>query len=149
MLKGFLLFLFFFGVMFASTAIAQNPSLNENRDADRAAILADIEAVTQAFIDLNIEKIHSSHSEDWRGFIESSSTPIKGINEYMKANGLPYPPPANLGKPPAALTANMTFKIEDFDLHFIAEDVGIANFILNFVRKSENSFLLLTKRSRK
>lgn len=124
---------------------AQNTSYNENRAADRAAILADIEAVTQAFIDLDIEKIHSTHSEDWRGFLESSDSPIKGINEYMKANRLPYPPPPNMPKPPASLTANLTFRLSDFDLYFIGQDIGLANFILEFVRKNGDNITVLNR----
>lgn len=124
---------------------AQNASINENRDADRAAILADIEAVTQAFINLDIEKIHSTHSEDWRGFLESSDSPIKGINEYMKANRLPYPPPPNMPKPPASFTANLTFRLSNFDLYFISQDIGLANFILEFVRKTDNNITVLNR----
>ncbi|MBX7174568.1 MAG: nuclear transport factor 2 family protein [Pyrinomonadaceae bacterium] len=145
MLKKLLLLLVMAAILPHFAVKAQNTSNNENREADRAAILADIEAVTQAFITLDIEKIHSTHSEDWRGFIESSDSPIKGINEYMRANQLPYPPPPNMPKAPASLTANITFRISNFDLYFISQDIGLANFILEFIRKTDDKITVLTK----
>jgi len=66
----------------------------EDRAADAAAIRAHIESIFQAFIDGDVEKIHATHSDDWRGFLEGSDVPIKGIDEYMRANGIEWPRPA-------------------------------------------------------
>jgi len=38
-----------------------------------------------------VDKIYATHTEDWRGFLEGSRVPIKGIDEYMKANGIDWP----------------------------------------------------------
>ena len=66
----------------------------EDRAADAAAIRAHIESIFQAFIDGDIDKIHATHSDDWRGFLEGTRVPIKGIDEYMMANGIEWPRPA-------------------------------------------------------
>jgi hypothetical protein len=66
--------------------------------ADAAAIRAHIESIFQAFIDADIDKIFKTHSEDWRGFLEGSRTPIKGIDEYMRANGFEWPRAAGAPK---------------------------------------------------
>ena len=70
----------------------------DDRAADAAAIRAHIESIFQAFIDGDEDKIFATHSEDWRGFLEGSRTPIKGIDEYMRANGIEWPRPANAPK---------------------------------------------------
>ena len=62
------------------------PAKHYYSEADAAAIRAHIESIFQAFIDGDIDKIHATHSEDWRGFLEGSRAPIKGIDDYMRAN---------------------------------------------------------------
>jgi len=57
--------------------------VKDNREADANAIRAHIESIFQAFIDGDIDKIYATHSEDWRGFLDGSRVPIKGIDEYM------------------------------------------------------------------
>src|ERR687889_299897 len=83
-------------LLFVSVAAA---STSDDRAADAAAIRAHIESIFQAFIDGDEQKIFATHSEDWRGFLEGSRTPIKGIDEYMRANGIDWPKPANAEKP--------------------------------------------------
>src|SRR5678816_2487473 len=63
-------------------------SSSDDRAADAAAIRAHIESIFQTFIDGDEDKIFATHSEDWRGFLEGSRTPIKGIDDYMRANGI-------------------------------------------------------------
>src|SRR5215813_8203617 len=70
----------------------------DDRAADAAAIRTHIESIFQAFIDGDEDKIFATHSEDWRGFLEGSRTPIKGIDDYMHANGFEWPRPANAPK---------------------------------------------------
>src|ERR1051326_5326660 len=70
----------------------------QERPADVAAIRAHIESIFQAFIDGDDDKIFATHSEDWRGFLEGYPTPLKGIDESMRANGIDWPRPANAPK---------------------------------------------------
>lgn len=108
------------------------------RAADRAAIRAHIESIFQAFIDGDVDKIFSTHTEDWRGFLEGSRTPIRGIDEYMRANGIPWPRPAGATPasrpvpPPGAPVQG--YLMRDFDLHFFSPDLAVANFIGEFNR---------------
>lgn len=114
----------------------QDSSADGARDADRAAIRAHIESICQAFIDGDIDAIHDTHTEDWRGFLEDSRVPIKGIDEYMRANGIPWPRPAGLPGPqknPNAPSAG--FKIFDFDVHFLGPDTAVVCFMLDFGQK--------------
>ena len=114
------------------------------RDADRAAIRAHIESICQAFVDGDVDRIHATHTEDWRGFLESSRAPIKGIDAYMRANGIPWPLPAGgvqRGKPDPA----STFKVGDFDVHFYGPDVAVVNFFVDFGRQSAAGFTTGTR----
>lgn len=133
-----------------AAANAQNTSQPDNRDADRAAIRAHIEGITQAFIDGDIEKIHATHSKDWTGFLESTQVPIRGIDEYMKANGITYPVPASAAPPPAKpapQSASQTpqgtpgFKLFNFDVNFYSPELAVACFMLDFGRKNGDAFV--------
>lgn len=119
------------GQIAASTAAA------DDREADRAAIRAHIESICQAFIDGDIDKIHATHTEDWRGFLEGSRVPIKGIDEYMRANGIPWPPYANAPKrAPNPNRGTASFKLSDFDVHFYGPELAVACFNVDFGQKS-------------
>src|ERR1041385_1261953 len=106
-----------------------------DRAADRAAIRAHIESIFQAFIDGDEQKIFATHSEDWRGFLEGSRTPIKGIDEYMKANGIDWPKPANAAKPDPYFSSGTTYKVSDFDVQFYSPELAVASFFGEFVRE--------------
>src|SRR5882724_3210428 len=113
-------------------ATAQTPP-QADRAADAAAIRAHIESICQAFIDWDIDKIYATHSEDWRGFLEGSSVPIKGINEYMRANGIDWP--KDKGAKPYP-DPTRSFKLTDFDVNFYSPELAVANFIAEFYKKS-------------
>jgi ketosteroid isomerase-like protein len=124
---------------------AQTPQA-DNRAADRAEIRAHIESICQAFIDGDIDKIYSTHTEDWRGYLENSRVPIKGIDEYMRANGIEWPRPANAAKPsrnPDA--AKRGFKVFDFDVHFYGPELAVACFMVDFGQKSGSDILTGTR----
>ena len=106
-----------------------------DRAADRAAIRAHIESIFQAFIDGDEQKIFATHSEDWRGFLEGSRTPIKGIDEYMKANGIDWSKPANAAKPDPYFSSGTTYKVSDFDVQFYSPELAVASFFGEFVRE--------------
>jgi ketosteroid isomerase-like protein len=131
---------------FASSAFAQSAAANDGRDADRAAIRAHIESICQAFIDGDIEKIYATHTEDWRGFLENSRVPIKGIDEYMKYYGFTWPRPANAPKPaPNPNAATTGFKVFDFDVHFYGPELAVVNFMVDFGRKSGSDLVTMNR----
>src|SRR6185369_15767153 len=107
----------------------------QERPADAAAIRAHIESIFQAFIDGDEDKIFATHSEDWRGFLEGYPTPIKGIDEYMRANGIDWPKPANAPKSQPYFAPGTTYKMNDFDVYFYNPELAVANFIGEFVSK--------------
>src|SRR5690242_4811664 len=104
------------------------------RAADAAAIRAHIESIFQAFIYGDEQKIFATHSEDWRGFLEGSRTPIKGIDEYMRANGIDWSKPANAPKSGPYFPSKTTYKMSDFDVHFYCTELALASFVGAFVR---------------
>lgn len=109
---------------------------DKDRAADAAAIRAHIESIFQAFIDGDEQKIFATHSEDWRGFLEGSRTPIKGIDEYMRANGIEWPKPANAPKPGPYFPAGTTYKMSNFDVQFYSPELAVASFFGEFVREN-------------
>jgi len=123
-------------VLVASRASAQTTF---GTDADRAAIRAHIESIFQAFIDNDVPALFATHAEDWRGFLESSRTPIKGIDEYMRANGIPWPPSAD-AKPapprpaPAPGSPITSYRVREYDIRFESAEMAIVNFIGDFTR---------------
>ncbi|MBS1788804.1 MAG: nuclear transport factor 2 family protein [Acidobacteria bacterium] len=130
---------------FASLAQAQTPSKDDGREADRAAIRAHIESICQAFIDGDIDKIYSTHTEDWRGFLEGSRVPIKGIDEYMRANGIPWPQPANTAKSAPRQNPASGFKVFDFDVQFYGPELAVACFNVDFGQKSGSEMTTLNR----
>jgi uncharacterized protein DUF4440 len=106
----------------------------EDRAADAAAIRAHIESIFQAFIDGDIDKIHTTHSDDWRGFLEGSRVPIKGIDEYMRSNGLDWPRPADAPKTIPYFPAWTRYRVSNFDVHFYGPELAVASFFGDFER---------------
>jgi hypothetical protein len=128
----------------ARTAEAQAPmAVSDGRDADRAAIRAHIESIFQAFIDGDVKKIHDTHSEDWFGFLDTNGPPIQGIDRYMRANGITWPPaprpapattPASPTPPPSAPAGTRGYYMTDFTVEFYGPDMAIACFFGGFNR---------------
>ena len=123
-------------VSFALGAICFASMTRQDRTADAAAIRAHIGSIFQAFIDGDEQKIYDTHSEDWRGLLEGTPAPIKGIDEYMRANGIDWPKPANAPKRTSYFAAGTTYKMSDFDVHFYNPELAVANFIGEFNSKS-------------
>ena len=117
----------------------------QERPADAAAIRAHIESIFQAFIDGDQDKIFATHSEDWRGFLEGSHAPIKGIDDYMRANGIEWPRPANAPKLQPYLPTGTTYKVFDFDVHFYGPELGVASFYGEFQRKDGDKMITLRR----
>lgn len=117
-------------------AFASATSEETERAADAAAIRAHIESIFQAFIDGDEQKIFATHSQDWRGFLEGSRAPIKGIDDYMRSNGIDWPKPANAPKSHPYYPAGTTYKIGDFDVHFYGPELAVASLFGEFRRDS-------------
>ena len=132
-------------IMAFTLCVAVVAKAQADRSADAAAIRAHIESIFQAFIDGDQDKIFATHSEDWRGLLEGSRTPIKGIDEYMRANGIEWPRPANAPRVTPYLPAGTTYKVSDFDVHFYGPELAVASFFGEFQRKDGNTTLTLRR----
>ncbi len=119
--------------------------IQDNRAADAAAIRAHIESIFQAFIDGDVGKIYATHSEDWRGFLEGSRVPIKGIGEYMRANGIEWPRPANAPKSTPYFPAGAGYRVSNFDVHFYSPELAVASFFGDFERKIGNATVTMRR----
>jgi ketosteroid isomerase-like protein len=89
----------------------------DDRAADREAIRAHIDSIYQAFIHKDLSTLRATHDQNWRGFLNGSTTMIRGIDQYMQAVG-PL-------KGPYGMTS---YKLRDFDVIF-AGDAAFATFI--------------------
>ncbi|HYG82144.1 MAG TPA: nuclear transport factor 2 family protein [Pyrinomonadaceae bacterium] len=117
----------------------------DGRAADSAAIRAHIESIFQAFIDGDVDKIYSTHSADWRGFLDRSRVPIIGIDEYMRANGIEWPRPANAPKLTPYYPAGTGYSVSNFDVHFYSPDLAVASFVGDFERKTGDATVTLRR----
>src|SRR5262249_42821416 len=130
----------------AGPAAAQTADAPDaGRDADKAAIRAHIEGICQAFVDGDVNRIRATHTDDWRGFLENSRAPIKGIDEYMRANGIPWPPPAPPPMRPPSPNTTRTFKVTDLDVHFYGPDLAVASFFVDFGDTKTGEFKTATR----
>ena len=149
----FSLFSFAVGVVFFAaassvTSFASNDkstTSQEDRVADAAAIRAHIESIFQAFIDGDVDKIYTTHAEDWRGLLEGSRAPIKGVDEYMRANGIEWPRPANAPKSTPYYPRGTTYRVSDFDVKFYSPELAVVSFFGDFERKAGNTTVTLRR----
>ena len=121
-------------VVVAPIGASAQTATEKERTADAAAIRAHIESIFQAFIDGDEQKIFDTHSADWRGFLEGSRTPIKGIDDYMRANGIEWPKAQNAPKSEPYFPAGTTYFMNDFDVQFYSPDLAVASFFGGFER---------------
>lgn len=104
----------------------------DDRAADREAIRQHIGSIFQAFIDWDVDKLYATHSEDWRGYLEGTNVPIKGIDEYMRANGVDWPKDKGLKPRP---NKTVGYQMKDFDVIFHGPDLAVACFMGEFERR--------------
>jgi|SRR5579872_105767 len=90
----------------------------DDHAADRQAIRAHIESIFQAFINKDAAALRATHDEHWLGFLEGSSSPIRGIKEYME-----WSTPDPHGQ--YGMTA---YKIREMDMIF-AGDAAFVTFV--------------------
>ena len=130
---------------FTNQKAASMPTLlvkSEDRAADREAIRSHIGSIFQAFIDSDVDKIFATHSEDWRGYLEGSRVPIKGIDEYMRANGFDWP--KDKGSKPEP-DPSRTYRMKDFDVMFYGPDLAVACFMGDFEKKNTDPPVTLNR----
>jgi ketosteroid isomerase-like protein len=133
-----------FGTSTSSVTNASS-STSDSRAQDAAAIRAHIESIFQAFIDGDVQKIYATHSEDWRGFLDGPGAPIKGIDEYMRANGIDWPRPANAPKSQSYFPPNTGYRMSDFDVAFYSPDLAVASFFGDFTRKEGDATITMRR----
>lgn len=73
-------------LLFALSTFPFTVRAQDDRAADRAAIKAHIESIFQAFINKDNAALRATHAENWLGYLEGSTTVIKGIGGYMDWN---------------------------------------------------------------
>jgi hypothetical protein len=129
----FSLISFALGAGLFSTTAPISPTLATNdRAQDREAIRQHIGSIFQAFIDWDVDKLYATHSEDWRGYLEGTPVPIKGIDEYMRANGVDWPKDKGLKPSPNPARG---YKMKDFDVMFHGPDLAVVCFMGEFEKK--------------
>lgn len=138
--------------LFAASAPFQNVSAKpvasvtaDGREADAKAIRTHIESIFQAFIDGDVDAIRATHSEDWRGLLDSRETPIKGIDEYMQANGIDWPRQPGAPRKLFYYPPGTTYRISDFDLHFYGPDFAVASLNGEFNRNEAGKTVTLRR----
>lgn len=108
-----------FGIVALSlTALAQ-PGPSSDHALDRASIRAHIEGIFDAFVAKDAPKLRATHADDWRGFLEGSRTPIRGLEEYMRAVD------PGLKNPGSGMAS---WKITDYDTAFFGPDLAVVSF---------------------
>jgi ketosteroid isomerase-like protein len=67
----------------AAAVVGEVAPLPADADADRAAILAHIRGIFQAYVDRDRAAIERTHTADWTGFQGPSTRIERGIADYM------------------------------------------------------------------
>ena len=112
-----------------TTALASSdlPSVQEDRAADREAIRAHIDSIFQAFIKKDAAALRATHAQNWLGYLEGSSTMIKGIEGYMEWNDVDPKSPYGM----------KSYKMREFDMIFKG-DAAFVCFVAEVEGQSPN-----------
>ena len=102
---------------FLLTAVLLAGAGEDDRAADRAAIRAHIDRIFQAFIHKDRDELRATHAANWLGYLEGSTTMIRGIDEYMKTTVYFDP------KSPYGMTG---YKMREFDMIFKGDAAFVA-----------------------
>ena len=107
--KTFGAFLFSFVLGFALFA-ATTPAVRaqDDRAADRAAIRVHIDSIFQAFIRKDSAALRATHAPNWLGYLEGSTTMIRGLDGYMDWNQVDPKSPYGM----------KSYKMREFDMIF-------------------------------
>ena len=90
---------------------------DDNRTADRAAIRAHIDRIFQAFIHKDSAELRATHAANWLGYLEGSSTMIRGVDGYMDWSGH-FEPNSPYGM--------KSYKMREFDMIFQGDAAFVA-----------------------
>ena len=97
-----------FVLLFALTALPFAARAQDDRAADRAAIRAHIDSIFQAFIKKDAAALRATHAPNWLGYLEGSTTMIKGVDGYMEWNQVDPKSPYGM----------KSYKFREFDMIF-------------------------------
>jgi ketosteroid isomerase-like protein len=86
-------------------------------DDDRAAIRAHIDRIFQAFIHKDSAELRATHAANWLGYLEGSSTMIRGVDGYMDWSGH-FEPNSPYGM--------KSYKMREFDMIFQGDAAFVA-----------------------
>src|SRR3989454_11245933 len=93
-------------VLFAT--ISSRAHVQDDRAADREAIRAHIDSIFQAFIKKDSATLRATHAQNWLGYLEGSTTMIRGIDRYMDWNQVDPKIPYGM----------KSYKFREFDMIF-------------------------------
>jgi hypothetical protein len=90
----------------------------DDRESDRKAIREHIDVIFQAYMRKDRPVIRNTHAAEWRGFLTSSRSIIRGIEQYMETAEHFLQGPARLA----------IYKMREFDIFFYG-DLAIVPYI--------------------
>src|SRR6184192_3595072 len=103
-------------------AAISGQSVPPDSAVDAAAIRAEIEKISQAFVDKDRRVLEETHGKDWRGFTPWSGHVIRGLDGYM--NEATFEPGMPKGQ------GMVGYRMSDFDAVFYG-DTAVASFVLD------------------
>ncbi len=105
---SFSLFSFVLGIAFlaATMPTASSVNIQDDRAADREAIRTHIDSIFQAFIKKDAAALRATHAPNWLGYLEGSTTMIKGVEGYMDWNQVDPQSPYGM----------KSYKMREFDM---------------------------------
>ena len=109
-------------------AAAVAGAADDNRTADREAIRAHIDSIFQAFIHKDAAKLRATHDANWLGYLQGSSTMIRGIDGYME--DAKY----GISDPDYGMTG---YKMREFDMIFQG-DAAFVTFVADVDSRTPN-----------
>src|SRR5438309_8268791 len=106
-LLGWSLLSFALGALLFAT-ITSTANIQDDRAADREAIRAHIDSIFQAFIKKDTAALRATHAQNWLGYLEGSTTMIRGVEGYMEWNDVDPKSPYGM----------KGYKMREFDMIF-------------------------------
>src|SRR5438132_3477008 len=98
--------------------ISSRAHVQDDRAADREAIRAHIDSIFQAFIKKDTAALRATHAQNWLGYLEGSTTMIRGIDSYMDWNQVDPKSPYGM----------KSYRVREFDMIF-KDDAAFVCFV--------------------